>query len=86
MDVAQKQGFHFLPVTEERRVGVDLYLHFSGQAFFRELLEKQCALSLGRVFGHDMGELDHDGISGLGQTGSAQGKSTGESFQSRFEH
>ncbi|MNP40644.1 hypothetical protein D3C76_1342970 [compost metagenome] len=69
LHIAQQQGFHFLAVTEQRRVGVDLDfdLVLELRVFGDQLLEHQRALAFGRTVGHHVGELDDDRVGGLGQ-------------------
>ncbi len=71
LDVAQQQRFHFLAVTEQRGVRVDLHLDLAGQTLLDQFLEHQCALALRRAVGDDVGELDDDRVCGLSQRGHA---------------
>ncbi|MNC44531.1 hypothetical protein D3C75_934420 [compost metagenome] len=84
--VAEQQRFHFLAVTEQRGVRVDLDLDLAGQALLGELLEQQGTLALGGVLGHHVGELDHDRLGGLGQAGDGEREGTGECLGSQLEH
>src|SRR5690606_29066536 len=75
--VAQQQSFHFLAVTKQRGVRVDLDLDLAWQTLFSQLLEQQGALALRRVFRNDVRELDGNRI-GVGQAGNTQGQSACE--------
>src|SRR5690606_19410693 len=86
LNVAQQQRFHFLAVTEQRGVRVDLNLDLASQTLFHQLLEQQGALAFRRVFGNHVGELDADRIGRLGHSRDAQRQGARERLGSQFEH
>src|SRR5690606_25685428 len=77
---------HFLAVTVEGGVRVDLDLHLARQTLFGQTLEHQRALALRGVFRHHVRELDGDRIGRMGQAGDAEGQRASESLGSKLEH
>src|SRR3989338_7867835 len=86
LHVTEQQRFHFLAVTEQRGVRVNLDLDLVAQTLFSELLEQRGTLAFRRVVGDHVGELDHDRVGRLGHTGDAQRQGARERLGSQFEH
>ena len=66
--VSEQQRFHFLAVTKQRGVRIDLDLDLPRQTFLGQFLEHQRALPLGRVLGDNVGKLDADGVGSARKT------------------
>src|SRR5690606_25759022 len=77
---------HFLAVTVEGGVRVDLDRLLAAQTLFGQPCEHQRALARRGVFRHHVRELDGDRIGRMGQAGDAEGQRASESLGSKLEH